>query len=296
MRKNGDVDYGEYNYKSYIWHEDGRENLPDRRARKSRAEKVEKGRKPRKGKKNGRVIKMDKEGAIVAITMLLCFLITFILAETLGGANLLGVFDKKESAAEVYYAVIAETLDDESLSAIAADELRQLGGAGYVIRDKSYLVVASVYSDKGEAETVISRLDSYSATVYELTIPEPKLKWCKTADKDLVTDTLNYASEAFTGLYEISVELDKSSISEAQAVSRIKILYNEIEKITSELDTITVKKDDFNLIRLKAEITAAMAMLGNLKNDALTRYNLVSDIRYTYTAILVGYKNLTGNI
>ena len=73
-------------------------------------------------------------------------------------------------------------------------------------------------------------------------------------------------------------------------MSRIGVLYKKIEDITSELAKITVKESDINLIRLKAEITAALAMLNNLRNNALSRYNLVSDIRYTYTAILIDIK------
>lgn len=287
MQEKKEVDYGGYKYKGYLWHEDGRENLPDKRKKRPPQ-------KPSKDKK--KKIKMDKEGAFVAFTMLLCFLISFIIAETLGGANILSIFKKKAETKESYYAVAVQELENESLAAIAADELRQLGGGGYVIYDKKFYLIAGVYAQKSDAEAIVSRLDSYSASIYEINISEPELNWCKTADKDTVTDTLTYAEAAFSGLYNISVEIDKGNISETQAMSRIGVLYKKIEDITSELAKITVKESEINLIRLKAEITAALAMLNNLRNNALSRYNLVSDIRYTYTAILIGYKNLTVNI
>lgn len=278
------VNYDDYRYRGYVWHEEGRESLP-RRSKKPE--------KPVKDRRRG----FDARGAFAVITIALCFIITFLIAHFVGGGSVLGFLpDGSKSADEAYYAVAADSYDSEELSAISADELRKLGGGGFVIHDGRYYLIAGVYGDEASAKKVAERMESLKATVYKIEITKPQLKWCKTADKSTVEEVLTYAEKIYRRLYEISVDLDSGNIAEAQAASKIGILQRDINKLTSKLNGITVSEKDFNLIKLKAETAAADAMLDNLKNQSLPRYNLVSDIRYTYTAIIVGYKNLTRNI
>lgn len=251
---------------------------------------------PRKGKHTPfAVMKLDKQGLLVVVIMLICFGVTFLLAELLGGGIITLVSDSANSF-DSYYAVCIGTFTDESAAAVCADELRRVGGAGYPVYDDKIYILASVYDNKSDAEKVAGRLDNYSSFVYEIKIGEPSLNWCKTNDRKNVESVLEYAEKTFEGLYSISVDMENGNISDEVAQSKINILHNEIERLTLKLDNITVKSSDINLIRLRGEITAALAMLSNLADGELSRYNLISDVRYTYAAIIVGYKNLTGNI
>ena len=112
---------------------------------------------------------MDKEGAFVAFTMLLCFLISFIIAETLGGANILSIFKKKAETKESYYAVAVQELENESLAAIR--RRIKTAGRGDTNLDKKIYLIAGVYAQKSTRSyrvpwTVI-RL------IYEKNISEP---------------------------------------------------------------------------------------------------------------------------
>lgn len=250
----------------------------------------------RKGKRTHfAVMKLDKQGLFVVVVMLICFGVTFLLAELLGG-GIITLVSGAANSSESYYAVCIGTFTDESAASVCADELRRVGGAGYPMYEDKIYILASVYANKSDAEKVAGRLDSYTSFVYEIKIEDPSLDWCRTNDRKNVKSVLKYAEKSFEGLYSISVDMENGNISDDVAQSKINILHNEIDSLTSKLDNITVNSSNISLIRLRGEITAVLAMLYNLADGGLSRYNLISDVRYTYAAIIAGYKKLTGNI
>lgn len=282
----GDVNYGEYSFKKYNWSENGRE------------EKLRRTPPPKPIiTPTKREKKMDKSGAIASVLIVLCFVITFLLTELVGNGELLTFLSNRASKSATYYAISMAQFDNGSVAAISADELRQNGAGGFVISDDGkYFLIASVYSSKSDAQKVKEKLASKDVSIYEIEIGLPSLKWCASGEMDSVLNALKYADTIYNQLYSISVSMDKGELADNYAREKIRLLLNNIETLIADFETKVDYRGHSEKTNIKAELAASIAMLDNLLNTSLARYSLVSDIRYTYTAVLMGYKNLIQNI
>lgn len=280
------VDYNEFCYKNYLWKENGRFVKPEKTVTQYRAKQ-----------KRKRVF--DPQGAFVATVIVLCFIITFVLADIVSGGSFLSLVSQNNGGTDNrqtnYYALALDYYVDESIASMTADELRQLGGGGYVLFDKGYYLIASVYGNSADAEAVLERLKSQSARIYKITVKEPELNWCSKDEKKQIKNALTYADLIYNDLYAISCAIDNGKMSEYEARAEIKVLLNKITNLKADFEK-TAKNSNIKITKVNVEIAIAVAMLDNLLNNKLPRYNLVSDVRYTYTAILIGYKNLLDNI
>lgn len=279
------IDYSEFSYKNYLFKNGKFVKSPKTNTKYS--------------KKQTKKRALDRQGAFVATAIMLCFAITILMANFVSGGNFLSLVAQKdvliyENKSE-YFALAIDFYSDESIAHITADELRQMGGGGYIVFDKGYYLIASVYGNSDDAEAVKKRLNSQNASIYKLKMDEPKLYWCTKAEKSNVQNTLKYAEIVYNELYAISVSIDKGEMLEYDARVAIKALIDKVDNIKTEFENNIVKAT-LKSNKIRTELSVIIAMLDNLLNNKLPRYNLVSDVRFTYTAVLVGYKNLLDNI
>ena len=94
------VYYDEYRYKSYLWREDGRHALPSRKKTGRQRRDVRPDRPCKKDKKS----RIDREAFFVTVTILLCFSLTFVLAELSGRGTLMNLIaEKKKRLSRAFY-------------------------------------------------------------------------------------------------------------------------------------------------------------------------------------------------
>lgn len=282
MEKIDNVNYDDYKYKSYIWKEDGRHRKPEKR-KKTKPQKPEK----------RRVVKADKQAVFVVCTILLCFSLTFALATLSGKGSVMNFFEKnKNTDCEMYYVVCSDVFSDESLARISADEARTSGGAGYIIYDEKYYLALACYKSRDDAEKVRKRMAGSSSCIYEICVKAPALSWCDNGKKDAVKNALKYSDTAFSRLYEITTSFDKGSIGETEVKNRLKGLLNEINKLNADFDKITKSENMPEYIKIKAEIKAAAAVVGNVAKSDFSGATLSAALRFATMSVVCGYKNL----
>lgn len=272
MESNGEVNYDEYSVKNYIWKEDGRVKKP-------------------KSEKHKR--KIDFNGVIAAVLIFLCFFITLLSVNYISGESLLQLMKKMNNGeSTTYYAVAADSYESAESISIDADELRLLGGAGYLINDEKYYLIAAVYSNLADAEKILEGISSPSACIYDIKLTEPSLKWCNDEDLETVKNTLTYAESIYNVLYSVSVRLDKGDISEFQAMSEITVLKTEIEALQQTFGQLDYTDNQLEFLKIKVELMTAVSMLDGLASGGLYGNDLVADVRYSYTLILISCRNL----
>lgn len=283
-----DVDYGEYRYKNYLWRENGRFVKPQKQTVATAI------------KKQTSRSQKDKVGAFAIFSVIICFAITFLLADFFSGSGFLAFTGarapNKKGNASTYYALSLDYYETESIASMTADELRQMGGGGYAIKDNGFYLISSVYGSEDEASTVLKRLNSKNASIYKIIIKELPLQWYKGDKKSELLDTLKYAEITFDELYAISIALDNAELTEYTARAEITVLTNKIKLLKAKFDDLTTKDRNISVTKIKVEMVATIAMLENLLSYNVSRPNLISDIRYTYTAVLVAKKNLSNNM
>lgn len=283
MERIDNVNYDDFKYKSYIWKEDGRHLKPAKR-KKEKPKKVEK----------KRVIKADKQAVFVVCTILLCFSLTFVLATLSGKGSIMNFFqkDKNKKDGNTFYVVCSDVFSDESLVRISADEARTSGGAGYIIYDEKYYLALACYKSRDDAEKVLKRMSGSSACIYEIFVRTPALSWCDNAKKDAVKNALKYSDTAFSRLYEITTSFDKGSIGEVEVKNKLQCLLNEIKKLSADFDKISKSENLPEYIKIKAEIKAAEAVVGNVAKSDFSGLYLAAALRFATLSVVNGYKNL----
>ena len=198
----------------------------------------------------------------------------------------------KNTDCERYYVVCSDVFSDESLARISADEARTSGGAGYIIYDEKYYLALACYKSRDDAEKVRKRMAGSSSCIYEICIKSPALSWCDNGKKDAVKNALKYSDTAFSRLYEITTSFDKGSIGETEVKNRLKGLLNEINKLNADFDKITKSENMPEYIKIKAEIKAAAAVIGNVAKSDFSGATLSAALRFATMSVVCGYKNL----
>lgn len=238
-----------------------------------------------------------KRDIIAVMMVIICFMLTIVSADIISGGeifeNLAEVF-ATVSGVPVYYAVEVGSYADIDSARAASDMYRNVNAGGYVINDGSYRVIAAVYTNKDDAEAVVTKLinDGLSGSMYE--IKGAKVNYNKYGDigNDLEA-AVNYCETIYGKLYKISIDLDKGEITENQAKIEIQTIFNEtLETKNTLVERTKSYPYDDTVIMVRAELLAYCAVLENLNNDSITRPSLLADIRYSYTLIVHSYCRL----
>ncbi|MDE6189973.1 MAG: hypothetical protein K2G37_06840, partial [Clostridia bacterium] len=114
-----------------------------------------------------------RRGWIVSLALVTCLLLSVVIGDYMTNGALLSAVSSLYRSQAVpkteYYALVLKESESYSTAKIYGDQLRLLGGAGYIVKDgDSYLVIGDIYDDLDEANAVIeknegSRLVSFSA-------------------------------------------------------------------------------------------------------------------------------------
>lgn len=240
----------------------------------------------------------SRQRDIVAVLMVvICFCLTIVSADIISGGeifNNLAEVLSSNNGAPIYYAVEVGSFPDIESARATSEVYRLRNAGGYVINDGSYRVIAAVYANKNDAETIVEKLisDGLSGSIYE--IRGAKVNWDKYGEvgKDIEA-AVNQCDIIYNRLYEISNNLNKELITEQDAKLEIKALQNEIEATRNVfMDKTKDYAYDDTVLMVRAELAAYIAILENLNNDTIPRPSLLADIRYSYTMIAHMYCKL----
>ena len=242
-----------------------------------------------------------KRDVLAVMIIIICFTLTFITADIISGGE---IFDKladvfaNSSSVPVYYAVEIGSYSDIASARQVSELYRKRGAGGYVINDGTYRVIAAVYSNREDAQVIVTKLisDGLSGTIYE--IKGAKVNYDKYGDvgKELET-AADFCGALYEKLYLISNDLDKGEITENEAKIKLSMLYYETVSVKENFNTKTLNcSSDRTVSLMKEELCAYVAIIENLNNDKLERPSLLSDIRYSYTMIANSYCRLLRTI
>jgi hypothetical protein len=254
-----------------------------------RSKKKSKMRRDGTGKK--RNIKRELAAVMIVI---LCFSLTIVSADIFSGGELFegvaAVF-KTITDVPIYYAVDLGSYPDVTTAREAAELFRGQGAGGFLIRDGDYHIIAAVYKEKAEAETIVEKLinDGLSGSVYEIEGDDVNYNKFGEVGNELQIAT-DWCGELYVRMYQLSNSLDKEEMTENEAKITLSALYAEAVTVKETLVTKTLSySSDENVLKVRSLIIACAAVLENLNNDALERPSLLADLRYSYTLVVVNY-------
>lgn len=253
--------------------------------------------------KNGKRIKKKlpfRRTFIVVCVILLCFFVTILVADSLTGGYVLDelqtILTNESRINNVYYAVECRTFEDIDSARVYANTLRARGGAGYVVNDNGYRVLAEMYSSRSDAESVARslKLDGEDARVYSVEIKDVDYSKFPSSTRNVVKNTLKYIDDVYMELYTIGLDLAEKRIDESMAKSRVIGLYKKMNNVSVEFNAnCDNETNDINIIKVRVQLRAVEGVLENLGGDTVERPSLIADIRYTSCLIVVSHSMLT---
>lgn len=244
--------------------------------------------------------KLKKSEIITAIALLvtgfiITVLLTTFLAQGLNIGHLMGKLNKAEVKQSQYYAVQIGSYTSESQALTASQAIRELGGAGYIVMDGPYRIIAAVYPEEDQALSVMANTTQYASEKYIITVPEIAMNFSDKNIKEMVEKSLSQWDAIYKKLYNHTIKLDKAQTTEAAILLDIQKAYDDLNKHYSDYNQLTQELTRVEHIYIKNGLKGILATLKTLLNTN-TDGKLSSDLKYAYTKILIDYKNLASEL
>lgn len=177
----------------------------------------------------------------------------------------------------------AYTAEDNALK--AAEDIRNRGGAGYVVNDGSYRVLAFGYDNEGDANTVKEQLKSVAnmeSGIYAINVPSLEFK-ITGEDKNLsaVDGAFKTYLSSKDKVGELALKLDTNEITAQDALEEMNVIKDELIKVQNSIDKLA-KSDE------------KLSGFNSLYNEIITQFNSLGG---SDTIILsAGIKNIYMNM
>ncbi len=201
--------------------------------------------------------------------------------------------DKKEYGIEIggfdSYAMQVGAFSDQSNAQALSDDIITQGGAGYLIYDEMYRVMAFSYDSEDEANQVKTQLKETSgveASVYTISVPKVDLKILSSEDNyEKINNAFNSFVEVKNQLHQIIVAFDKGESDYNTVVEQVSSLRETLG--ASQKDIETIASEDDKLMGFNDILNKALEGFDNLSESDETIYSaklksLYIDIVYNY--------------
>lgn len=229
---------------------------------------------------------------IVVLTIMICATITLLIADSVSGGY---IFDEMRTVftgakiSDTYYAVQAGNFADSQTAKVFATQLSSIGGAGYVINDNGFRVIAEVYRLKKDADIVAARLatDGYEASVYTIEFNKLDYSAFPQTLRNNTKQVIEYIGISYNTLYKISANLAEKKIDASGARSELKTLLASVRNTLVDYESNADNNiDDDSVMKIRVQLNAAVAAIQNLLDDKMSNNDLLSNIRYTNAMLI----------
>lgn len=251
--------------------------------------------KPKKSKK--------RKFAIVFFSVLLCCCFVMLIADSFTDGYILDTASKilfnKSVNTKTYYAVELASFTDFNSAKVCSNEVRGMDGAGYVVNDELFRVIADVYNSKKDAMSVSSKLNinGYLSTIYVFKMTPPNYSLLPMSTRNISKKLLGYYDNIYTQLHELVVNLEEHNTDTATALIEITALHEGMKDKLAEYETnVDGDIENPNILKIRMQLIAVIGGLENLMNTKVSEKTLLSDIRYTSVMVLNTHRAMIASL
>lgn len=186
-----------------------------------------------------------------------------------------------------YFAVNMGTYADESSAKIQAEKVRARGAAGYIVSDNNYKILASCYTTKRDAESVIDSLKKglVSASLFVVSVPKVHIQNISEGAKDTLTEALSYYQKIYADLYAITVGIDTGALNAEGIYGALEALISGVSGVSGRLDNLSDSDSGARLAHIKALYVSVLNLLSAV-NLYENYFDISVNLRYNYLRIL----------
>ncbi len=226
------------------------------------------------GEKNNSIYRRVQFFAIILCVCLCIMSVGMMIGRLAGRQDGKLRFEKRE-----YYAVCLKVFDDLNSAKAYALSVKSRNGAGYIADDRGYRVLAAVYADRADCESVIKKLN---ASGQPATLLRVELKSTAIASSELSQKDFDIAMASFfdaqSRLYSLSIELDTFKTDSAKAAAELLKLQSLITPDRLGQDLVS--------IQLKAALVGLRSALLEIAHSGAQGYTLSAEIKYLQIKLL----------
>lgn len=168
-----------------------------------------------------------------------------------------------------------------------AKEIQNKGGAGYIIQDQHYRVLAIAFLSETDAQKVREQLkeEEIDSQIYKISYPGVNMQITASKDKvDIIQSAFSLWKDEIKLIENIITELDTYNISTENAQQRILNIKNEFEKEYERLKECSASQE--SMVILNGLVELYQKGLDNLdkiiNENSSNRIAISSKIKYTY--------------
>lgn len=234
---------------------------------------------------------------LVVLTIVGCFVSATYLSSALTVGNL-GAFvvygdtALKINKSSLYAVTMGEYSDKSEAEKVALGASIQ-GASGYIWEDNNYFVIGNIYSANEDALKVVENLktSSYNVAVKEINFPKVTLDFSmyENSDMGIVKKAINAFDETYELLYESSIKLDKSEITNLAVSSGLSEMRGEIKALIVSVQNLINKSDsDLSLVQsalIKTDELLDQTIIKTIDSGSANyslKYAISSVIRFKY--------------
>ena len=228
---------------------------------------------------------------IMTLSIITCLLLTIVIGDFATNGVLLAKVSslyRTQSAPKCgFYALALKSTDSYSTARITADQIRLVGGAGYIVKSgDKYLVIGDVYDDLSEANAVAEKNDGSQLISYE--VEEIDFEKIFADNSALMRSMGGYSVAIVNQLSKIGESLSTQQIDKLGAIEEIENIRDNLQIQFDELNKES-KSDNPRVKSLLSDVNVSLGLLSNLCSDNVSRPNLICDIRYTKFQLILNY-------
>lgn len=174
-------------------------------------------------------------------------------------------------------------------------EIQARGGAGYVVHDAFYRVLAMGFASEEDAHTVQQQLkeDEIESSIYKISAPGANLQITATrANVAAIKGAYGAWEETFRALETIIMDLDSGRITSSEAHKQAAERGAQVEEVRQELAALSKNQESNVILSGLADLyqKGSEAFSAVISENPLNRVAISSKIKYTYIDMILQYK------
>lgn len=204
-----------------------------------------------------------------------------------------------EIPANAYFALQMGIFNDEQNAWDAAEQLRQQGGAGYILQDgEQFRVLMSAYHTQDEARTVKDRLqgEGIETSIYEFSSEATSFN-VKGEETYVVIieEVFGFLPTFIEEVYDLSIELDQGQLELEGATTKLNALITTFDEKNKQLSNIASSSDNEIVKSLSGAINDIKQLLDTAAKAA-TVEEMSTQLKYIQINLIDQYLEVTQEI
>lgn len=193
------------------------------------------------------------------------------------------------------YTVQIGAFSDENNAKSCANELKTMGGAGYILHDDFYRVMAVGFQSEGDSKKVKSQLETsgVESHIYKLATAGADMNITATKENvAAIRSAYEIWEEQYLSLEQLIIDLDSGVISSVDAYNRVKEIKTDMEGKLGRLREMNANQNNNNILDGLVILyeNACQSFDKILSQNSSEKVAISAEIKYTYIELIMQYK------